>query len=91
MVENKIAILTFLVIQARYKQKFIRSWTGCYFFIFSDNMYIKIDNNKYLLLDNNNNILIECYNIVDFNFKILCNFKIKDIVNYETFLKIYKQ
>lgn len=56
-------------------------------------MYIKIvDNNKYLLLDNNNNnILIECYNIIDFNFKILCNFKIKDIINYESFLKIYKQ
>ena len=54
-------------------------------------MYIKIaDNNKYLLL-NNNNILIECYNIIDFNFKILCNFKIKDIINYDKFLKIYKQ
>ena len=55
-------------------------------------MYIKIaDNNKYLLLDKNNNILIECYNIIDFNFKILCNFKIKDIINYDKFLKIYKQ
>ena len=41
-------------------------------------MYIKIADNKYLLLDNNNNILIECYNIIDFNFKILCNFKIKE-------------
>ena len=55
-------------------------------------MYIKIvDNNKYLLLDNDDNILIECCNIIDFNFKILCNFKIKDIINYDKFLKIYKQ
>ena len=54
-------------------------------------MYIKIpDNNKSSLLDNTNNILIECYNIIDFNFKILCNFKIKDIINYDKFLKIYK-
>ena len=43
-------------------------------------MYIKIDNNKYLLLDNDDNILIEYYNIIDFNFKILCNFKIKDML-----------
>lgn len=54
-------------------------------------MHIEIDNNKYLLLDNNNNTLIECYNIIDFNLKILCNFKIKDIINYENFLKIYRQ
>lgn len=61
------------------------------FYFLGESMYIKTNNNKYLLLDNDDNILIECYNIIDFNFKILCNFKIKDIINYENFLKIYKR